>query len=293
MLVKLTVVFLLFILSAANARAEILSQDKCIIFTGVEGEDAVKFCPYLKHESYKAKVPVEVNGKIWDRVGRIPSYNARLIPASRSAFVYVENYSDYLAAASKKKRSVDWEISGTPIAKGYRLRYFQADGRQLWKKLVPGKGRIKDQRISYDGGLIVLLMEPDTPAPDGSAGHWITVYNNEGVRLLDFPKRAGICDFDTISSFWLSKTGKYLMAECGRKQSHDKPYFFQPETRLYWPADSLYKVDPNNDNARVTDEDEESGKLDLDVSRDGDGDSWERTNITLSDSDWLPLKQLH
>lgn len=287
-----------------NAGAEIIFRDKCFFFTGAIGKNKeVKFCPALETEFFKPKAPIEANGKAWDWVVRTPSYGARLIPDSRSAFVYIQNYYDSPAADVPGKKLERVFASGV-ISRGYQLRYFGGDGLVLWEKVVAGEGHVIDQKISYDGSLIVLLIAPDLPVkyppekPNGPPAHWLTIYDNKGVRLMDFPKRYGICEFYSIYNFWISKTGKYMMAECRREfKGQTGSYFLQPKKQLFWQAAYPYQIDRTDWKKRLTgesepwtDEDEEFGRLDLRESR--DGKVWEQTDLTLAGVDWKPIESL-
>ena len=293
----------LFAVFVSNACAEIAFKDKCYVFTGESGKKKeVKFCPDMEVEIeyYKPAIRSKADGKTWDLIARSSGYSARLMPDSRSSFVYVQTYSERPAMTRGPGGKPEEVFGSGVISKGYRLRYFGGDGRLLWDKSVSGEGQIRDQKISYDGSLVVLLIQSDvysvkssTEKPSGSPEHWITVYNNKGVRLLDFPKRADDCRFHSLYDLWISKTGKYIMAAC-RDNHKINSCFIQPRSRKLWSADQIYKIDwswkgrvSGTDNP-WTDEDEEYGRLDLDVSV--DGKIWERTYLVLNGVDWQSVE---
>jgi len=218
----------------------------------------------------------------------------------------MDNFTD-CAAAAQIKKGVYREIDDKQCApKAYRLRYFSEEGQLLWSRVVEGQGQVEASQISYDGSLIVLLMNwPATDRvypgrrPDTGLAYWLVAYNDKGVRLLEFPRHKGVCDFSSLMDFWLSKTGKYMMTTCGQGFNKTPSYFFQPKSRLFWNAGKAYTVDYKTkqltagDNEEWTDEDEEFGRVDLMVSRYESGTFYqEPAHLVLSGGDWRPLSGL-
>lgn len=294
---KVIILPVLVILFTANMSAEIISQDKCIVFTGENGDTEVKFCPGGDGGLSKANVPVKIGDQVWDQTFRYIDRSARLMPASRNAFVFVENFRDMPAVEDARyKEKCRYTAEGL-IPGGYRLRYFGADGRVLWDKAIIGEGQVEDQRISHDGSTIVLLMRPGSSPGyppqllKGKPSKWVTVYNAKGVRLLHFPPRSGICNLHGMTNFWLSRTGNYMMTACYDKTQHVSSYFFQPRARLFWATGHVYQISGNGNMA--DEEDEEFGRVDLTVCKTTPRSiSCETTNLVLSGGDWRPMKAL-
>lgn len=301
-LMRILFLFLHAFLST-NAAAEIIFRDNCYVFTGETGKNKeVKFCPTSDAEIVKLNTPLQARGKSWEWVARNPDRRGGLLPDSRNALVYVQDYYDVPAEAAPGKEPKQ-AFAMDVVERGYRVSYFSGSGRMLWDKVVPREGRVIDQRISYDGSLIILLMEPNIPLkyppekPNGPPAHWLTIYDNKGVRLMDFPKRDGLCNFFSIYSFWISKTGKYMMADCRREfKQQTGSYFLQPKARLFWAADRPYRIDLGwkkkilSKEDPWTDEDEEFGRLDLETT--SNGVLWEQTDLTLAGVDWKPITEL-
>lgn len=287
-----------FALCVADARAEIISQQSCTLFTGKSGMDKVKFCPTTATVYRRAAHPIEIDGKVWGWIARVQGSSQGRKSDSHNAYIYVENFRDWVADGNGKS-------IGKALGTGYRIRYFNEAGKVLWDKEVVADARIVDKIISHDGSLIVLVVSSrtgyaDVPTSQSPEEYWVTVYNREGVKLFDFPKRSEVCDFTYFSKFWISKTGRYMMVPCGKFREYSNSYFFRPKAGMYWHADKAYEVEKMTNASLYTEdreleaEDEHYGRIVVRAYRNihNGASSTSGINLVLNGVGWRPLREL-
>lgn len=298
--VYISLIFL-FMLSA-SAQGEVKVKDGCFIFTSKDESAQTKFC-VPDHTTYtKAKPPVWADGREWNWVAH-EMLAGRLFPGARNGVAFVGPYIEYLVGDQpENKRYGRPRYGGKPLVEGYRLMYFAEDGRLITDKIFSGRGTVVVARISYDGSLIVLVLQQaisNTGLPEEKKHlrHLLVVLDKTGRKLLEIYVPGNKCPIAS-SDLWLSKTGKYIMFDC-YSVDHNS-LFFQPKAGLFWEGDRHYVI-PYHWEERVasntgewTQEDEEYGRMSgIEVLRRLTKyvTTHENTDLVLAGVDWKPIEE--